>query len=134
MPRQRHGKVSVYSASDRNDIIRHVYADEARRMLGTGEGVMLCRGCGRHKDSARRFCGAHAKEHEFVLTITPLYDESRRSHPSNASITFREMQANVGAVREGENGAIRAANEKIQAWPFEHDHRAVVVIPREAFA
>lgn len=130
--RQTRGREALYSASDPNDIIRRLDRSDVRKMESTGEAVRICRACGRHNQTAKRFCGAHAKEHDFVLVVTPLFRNTRRSKPT---ITFREVEANVGAVKlEGEDNLIKLAQQKIKNWPLEFDRLATMVIPREAFA
>jgi hypothetical protein len=126
---------NVQLVSESAEHIRFISQTEARKLVGTGEALEICRDCGKYGDSlrGRKFCGAHGKQHATVYMITRLY---RDHHQSNCSITFSEMLANVGLSKRDEmNHQIsqayeNAVKEKVNAWPLCHDTKAPMVVPR----
>ena len=126
---------NVQLVSESGEHIRFISLTEARKLIGTGESLEICRECGRYGESlkGRKFCGAHGKQHAVVYMITRLYRDHKQS---NCSITFSEMLANVGLSKRDERdhpisqAYERMTQEKINAWPLCHDTKAPMVVPR----
>ena len=108
---------------------RYIPTSEADALVKAGDAEWRCLHCARRSHRGR--CVGR-KEHEMALQLR---GPERSKSDSRATLTFRDSQANVG-ITKGKYGArpnakrVQAARNKVAAWPFIGDTRAVRVWAR----
>ncbi len=108
---------------------RHIPPSEADGLIELGHAQWRCVRCARKTSRGRCIGGG---EHQKVLQLK---EPERMRRDSPATLTLDDVQAVVG-ITDGEYGApanarrVQAARDKLTAWPFVGDTRAVRVGPR----
>lgn len=107
------------------EVLCHKSMTDLKQMLSTGEVMHVCRRCG-YPETVKR-CLGKVREHDMIYAATSLF---RVTHQSAATLTLGDVVANVGIppapsrIQADFRSRIRAAQQKVEAWPTVGDDRA----------